>query len=214
MVPTLLKGDYLFVEKFAYGFSKHSLPFSPPLFDGRIFGHQPKRGDVIVFKLPADNKTDYIKRLIGLPGDRIQVSDGVLYINGTPVKRERVSDFVETDEYGSTQRVTRYRETMPNGVTYMTLDREQNGTYDNTDEYVVPPGHYFMMGDNRDNSLDSRAAPNYQFPRVGGVGYVPFENLVGRAEFIFFSTDGSAKFWQFWLWPEATRYHRLFQGVR
>jgi signal peptidase I len=213
MVPTLLKGDYLFVEKFSYGFSKHSLPFSPPLFDGRIFSHQPTRGDVIVFKLPADNKTDYIKRLVGLPGDRIQVSDGVLYINGAPVKRERIDDFVETDAYGSVRRVPQFRETMPNGVSYITLDSDPNGTYDNTEEFVVPLGHFFMMGDNRDNSMDSRAAPNYQYPRAGGVGFVPFENLVGRAEFIFFSTDGSAQFWQVWRWPSATRYGRIFHGV-
>jgi signal peptidase I len=214
MVPTLLKGDYLFVEKFSYGFSHFSLPFSPPVFSGRVFGHQPKRGDVIVFRLPSDDKVDYIKRLVGLPGDRIQVIDGVLNINGKPVKRERIADQVETDPYGGVRRIPQYRETMPNGVSYVTLDSDPNGTYDNTEAFVVPPGHYFMMGDNRDNSMDSRAAPNYQYPRMGGVGFVPFENLIGRAEFIFFSTDGSAQFWEIWKWPLAIRYGRLFQGIR
>jgi len=213
MVPTLLKGDYLFVTKYPYGFSKHSLPFSPPLFMGRIFGHQPKRGDVIVFKLPSDDKTDYIKRLVGLPGDHIQVLDGILQINGTPVARERIEDDVETDPYGGVRRVPQYRETLPNGVSYNTLDSDPDGTYDTTEEFIVPPNHYFMMGDNRDNSMDSRAAPNYQYPRNGGVGFVPFENLVGRAEFIFFSTDGSAHFWEVWKWPWAIRYGRLFHGV-
>lgn len=213
MVPTLLKGDYLFVSKFPYGFSRHSFPFSPPLFMGRVMGHEPARGDVIVFKLPSDNKTDYIKRLVGLPGDRIQVTDGVLYINGAAVKRVRIDDSVLTDEYGSVRRYTRYRETLPNGVSYDTLDTNPNGEFDNTREYVVPPGYYFMMGDNRDNSMDSRATPNYQAPRSGGVGFVPFENLVGRAEFIFFSTDGSARFWEFWRWPLSTRWKRIFDRV-
>jgi signal peptidase I len=213
MVPTLLKGDYLFVAKFPYGFSRHSLPFSPPIFMGRIFGHTPARGDVIVFKLPSDDKTDYIKRLVGLPGDRIQVIDGVLHINGEAVKRERIEDQVESDSYGGVRRIPQYRETLPNGVSYNTLDSDPNGTYDNTEEFIVPPNHFFMMGDNRDNSMDSRAAPNYQYPRMGGVGFVPFENLVGRAEFIFFSTDGSASFWELWKWPSAIRYGRLFEGV-
>jgi signal peptidase I len=214
MVPTLLKGDYLFVAKYPYGFSRHSLPFSPPFFTGRIFGHVPTRGDVVVFKLPSDGKTDYIKRLIGLPGDHIQVIDGVLQINGQPVTRERVDDLVETDDYGGVHRIARYRETLPDNVSFITLDSDPNGTYDNTEEFIVPPGHFFMMGDNRDNSMDSRAQPNYQYPRSGGVGFVPFENLVGRAEFIFFSTDGSARFWEIWKWPGAVRYGRLFEGVR
>jgi signal peptidase I len=215
MVPTLLKGDYLFVAKYPYGFSRHSLPLSPPLFSGRIFGRLPTRGDVVVFKLPSDRsgKTDYIKRLIGLPGDHIQMIDSVLHINGQPVKRERIGDLVETDDYGGVHRVARYRETLPDNVSFITMDSDPNEQYNNTEEFVVPPGHFFMMGDNRDNSSDSRVQPNYQYPRSGGVGFVPFENLVGRAEFIFFSTDGSARFWEIWKWPTSIRYGRLLEGI-
>lgn len=213
MVPTLLVGDYIFVSKYAYGFSHHSLPFSPPLFKGRIFGSLPMRGDVVVFKLPSDGHTDYIKRVIGLPGDRIQVIDGVLHINGKPVPKVRVDDSVLRDSLGNVNRAPRYEETMPRGKSYFTLDTDRDGSYDNTEVYVVPEGNIFVMGDNRDNSLDSRAAPDYQFPRSGGVGYVPLENLVGRAEIIFFSTDGSAHLWQFWRWPQATRFGRIFESV-
>ena len=204
MVSTLLKGDYIFVTKYSYGYSHHSIPFSPPIFSGRIFGHTPTRGDVVVFKLPRDGHTDYIKRVIGLPGDRIQVKDSRLYINGEAVKRERIDDFVARDGNGNVTRTPAYRETLPNGVTYTTLDEGPGHLYDDTPEYTVPEDHYFMMGDNRDNSADSRA----------DVGFVPFENLVGHAQFIFFSTDGTASFFQFWRWPEATRWDRIFKGVR
>src|SRR6202049_4764699 len=151
MKATLLVGDYLFVSKYSYGYSHYSLPLSPPLFSGRIFGSAPQRGDVVVFRLPKDDSTDYIKRVIGLPGDRIQMKDGVLYINDMAIKKERVEDFID-DENGSDEHVRRYRETLPNGVTYEVLDLQDNGFLDNTQEYLVPPGDYFMMGDNRDNS--------------------------------------------------------------
>lgn len=213
MVPTLLEGDYIFVSKYAYGYSRHSVPFSPPLFSGRVWGKLPERGDVAVFKLPSDGRTDYIKRIIGLPGDRIQVTDGVLHINGAPVERARLDDFVVRESFGSVRRTPRYQETLPNGVSHVVLDSEPSGTYDNTGEFVVPQGYLFAMGDNRDNSLDSRAQPDYDTPRHGGVGYVPIENLVGRAEIIFFSTNGTARVWEFWNWPTATRWGRLFDRI-
>jgi signal peptidase I len=205
MIPTLLIGDYLFVAKYSYGYSKHSLPFSPPIFDGRILSRQPSRGDVIVFKVPTDNRTDFIKRLIGLPGDKIQMKHSVLYINGVAVPRVRVEDFVSRDAMGNVQRIPQYRETMGNGVSYNTLDLIEESVTDNTGVYVVPPEHYFFMGDNRDNSNDSRVP--------SAVGYVPYENLVGKAELIFFSTDGSAAFWQFWHWPSSIRWDRMMSWV-
>ncbi len=208
MIPTLLIGDYLFVSKFSYGYSTYSLPYGVRLFSGRIFFREPQRGDVIVFKLPRDNKTDYIKRLIGLPGDKIQVKEGLLYINGQAVKRERIEDYVTTDGSMAPQ-VAQYLETLPNGRTHRIIEMSgDNGTYDNTREFEVPPGNYFMMGDNRDNSLDSRVSA-----RDGGVGPVPAENLVGRAEFLFFSTDGTASIFEFWKWPLATRYERIFSRI-
>ena len=207
MKDTLLIGDYLFVSKYAYGYSRFSFPFSPNLFSGRIldFGGQPQRGDVVVFRLPKDTSTDYIKRVIGLPGDQIQMLGGVLHINGQPVKREKVEDFVETEE-GRTTRVARYKETLPNGVIHYTLDLQENGFYDNTQVYTVPAGHYFMMGDNRDNSTDSRV--------LSQVGYVPLENIVGRAEVIFFSVREGEAAWQFWRWPWSIRFERLVNLVR
>ena len=186
--------------------SHYSLPFSPPLFHGRILASEPQRGDVVVFRFPKDDTIDYIKRVIGLPGDRIQMIDGLLHINGEPVTRERISDFIDDDEYGRTSRVKRWQETLPNGVTYTTLDLMENGFYDNTEVYLVPPDHYFMMGDNRDNSADSRV--------LSEVGYVPFENLVGRAQIIFFSIGNGVSAWEVWRWPWAMRWGRLFSIVR
>lgn len=202
MKPTLLVGDYLFTSKYAYGYSQHSLPFSPPLFGGRILEDLPERGDVVVFKLPSDGRTDYIKRVIGLPGDRIQMRDGVLYINGEAVEKERVGSFV--DEGEGDREFDRYVETLPNGRRYEVLDMTANGPYDSTRVFEVPEDHLFVMGDNRDNSMDSRT----RF-----VGFVPVENLVGRAEVIFFSTDGTAALWELWRWPFAVRYGRLFDSI-
>ncbi|HEV2099475.1 MAG TPA: signal peptidase I [Stellaceae bacterium] len=204
MIPTLLVGDYLFVSKFSYGYSRYSLPFGLPLFSGRIFFHPPQRGDVVVFKLPTDNSTDYIKRVIGLPGDRIQVRDGQLYINGTLVPRKRMGDYMYKED-GMSLPLHQYIETLPNGVQHRVIKITDNGPMNNTEVYTVPPHDYFMMGDNRDNSEDSRV--------LSAVGYVPEANLVGRAEFLFFSTDGSARLWQFWNWPFAIRYGRLFEGI-
>ncbi|WP_029003173.1 signal peptidase I [Azorhizobium doebereinerae] len=206
MKDTLLIGDYLFVSKYSYGYSRFSIPFSPPLFSGRIWGQQPARGDVVVFKLPKDNETDYIKRVVGLPGDDIQMINGVLNINGVPVKRERLTDVTEDDGSGRMVPVKRWRETLPNGVSFETLDIVDNGFYDNTQVYHVPAGHFFMMGDNRDNSADSRV--------LSQVGYVPFENLVGKAQMIFFSIDEHAAAWQVWTWPWAVRWSRIFSMVR
>lgn len=206
MKETLLVGDYLFVSKFSYGYSYYSFPFSPPLFQGRVFGSPPDRGDVVVFRLPKDDSTDYIKRVIGLPGDRVQMINGLLHINGQPVKRERIEDYIETEETERATRVKRWRETLPNGVSYTTLDLVDNGFYDSTPEYNVPQGQYFMMGDNRDNSTDSRV--------LSQVGYVPFENLIGRAQIIFFSVAEGQRAWQFWLWPWTVRWGRLFTIVR
>lgn len=219
MIPTLRVGDYLFVNKFSYGYGPYSFNFTAGLgsfklfeldkvpFKGRILEMgKPVRGDVVVFKLPTDNKTDYIKRLIGLPGDKIQVKLGVLQINGKPVKRERIKDFIDT-EHGN-QRIEQFRETLPNGVSYVThnLFDDTLNPSDNTQVYTVPAKHYFMMGDNRDNSSDSRV--------LSHVGYVPEENLVGRATILFFSHTDDASVWQFWRWPFVIRWSRLFHWVQ
>lgn len=206
MIPSLLVGDYLFVSKFSYGYSRYSLPLGPNVYHGRILFHQPERGDVVVFKLPTDPSIDYIKRLIGLPGDSIQVVNGILQINGQPVQRERIEDYVYRDQRGNVVRAAQYIETLPNGKAHHIIETEgDHWPTDNTQVYVVPPDHYFMMGDNRDNSQDSRFLTH--------VGYVPAENLVGRAEVLFFSTDGTAAIWEFWNWPWAIRWSRLLHRV-
>ena len=206
MIPTFLVGDYLFVSKYSYGYSRFSMPLSPDVFDGRIFGRVPTRGDVIVFKFPHDTSIDYIKRVIGLPGDKIQVRAGQLYINGTLAPRKLVGEYVENDD-GRRTIATEYIETLPNGVQHPILKEQDVGYMNNTPEFQVPADHIFVMGDNRDNSSDSRVMDS------SGVGYVPLENLVGRAEFIFFSVDGRAPLWQIWEWPFEIRWSRLLHGV-
>lgn len=203
MIPTLLVGDYLFVSKYTYGYSRYSLPFGLPVISGRILGAEPQRGDVVVFKLPSDNKTDYIKRIIGLPGEEIQLKGGIVHINGKPVERVPTGTYTIPGGNGAGRGVQLYRETLPNGVSHAIIEMTDAGPYDNTGVYKVPPGHFFAMGDNRDSSRDSRF--------LGEVGYVPLENLVGRAEFIFFSIDGSPL--RVWEWFQTVRFSRLFSAI-
>ena len=205
MIPTLLVGDYLFVSKYSYGYSRYSFPFGLNLFSGRVWAAEPKRGDVVVFKLPRDNETDYIKRVIGLPGDEIQMIHGVLHINGNAVDKAKVDDFVMPGLGTRNRHFTRYMETLSDGVSYPVLDLVKEGVGDNTEVYKVPEEHFFMMGDNRDNSTDSRF--------LSEVGFVPFENLVGKAQVIFFSIDDDASFWQVWRWPTDVRWDRIFKVV-
>ncbi|PJB69869.1 MAG: signal peptidase I [Alphaproteobacteria bacterium CG_4_9_14_3_um_filter_47_13] len=206
MKPTLQVGDYLFVSKPAYGFSRYSFPLGLAPIKGRIWAGEklPQRGDVIVFKLPTNPSIDYIKRVIGLPGDHIQVTKGQLYINGEKVHRETVG-LTQLEEGGMQATVIEYIETLPNGVMHTIYEEGDNRPLDNTEEYIVPEGHYFAMGDNRDNSQDSRV--------TGLVGYIPLENIVGRASFIFFSTNGYASLAEVWKWPWSIRYDRLFQII-
>ena len=206
MIPTLLVGDYLFVSKYSYGYSRFSLPFAPALFNGRIFGADPKRGDVAVFKLPRDNRTDYIKRVIGLPGDTVQMRAGRLYVNGTQVPRDAAATMTSEDETGREIMGKRYIETLPNAIKHEIQEYSDNGPLDNTAEFKVPANTLFMMGDNRDNSSDSRD-PN------SGVAFVPMENLVGRAEFIFFSIRPGNPWWEVWMWPYDIRWGRIFRGI-
>jgi signal peptidase I len=211
MEGTLLVGDYVFVSKFSYGFSKYSFGIPtffwneilPLNFSGRILPGGPKQGDVIVFRKPADPKIDYIKRLVGMPGDEMQMQDGVLYINGKAVPKEQIADHVEYDVQGNAHAVPQFQETLPNGVKYHVLDRNPHAELDNTVAVKVPAGHYFMMGDNRDNSSDSRDP-------TGGVGFVPFENLVGKAQIVFFSYNENGYLLRPWTWPTGIRWSRLF----
>ena len=204
MIPTLLVGDYLFVAKYSYGYSHFSLPFGArPVFRAHL-RRLPKRGDVAVFKYPHDTSIDYIKRIIGLPGDRIQVRQGQLYINGTEVPRQPAGEYV-TDDSGIHMVLRRYLETLPDGVKHDILKATDDGWANNTPEYLVPPDHVFAMGDNRDNSADSRF--------MDGVGFVPVENLVGHAEILFFSVDGEYPWWEVWEWPFEIRWTRLMRPI-
>jgi signal peptidase I len=218
MYPTLKVGDYLFVSKLSYGYSKFSFNFSvggffgtkpiftccPIDFPGRkVLADVPERGDVAVFKLPTDTDVDYIKRVIGLPGDKIQVQQGVLFINGVAVKKERIEDYVDYDAAFGGRPIAQFVETLPNGVSYRVLDYVQSENFpDTTDIYTVPEGHYFMMGDNRDNSQDSRFLDN--------VGFVPIENFMGRADMLFFSISSDASLLRIWEWPFQIRWTRFF----
>ena len=204
MLPNLMVGDYLIVTKYDYGYSRHAIPFSPKLFKGRLFGRDPQRGDIVVFKDTKDTKTDYIKRLIGLPGDRIRVADGIVYLNGHALPQQMLPT-VSLEQYSG---ITESREALPNGRRYVVKDMTSSGAGDNIAEMRVPVGHYFFMGDNRDNSADSR------FMKEGGdgIGFVPAENLIGRARFILFSWEG-AKLYNPVSWFSRARPERFFKGL-
>ena len=204
MKPNLLVGDFIFVSKWSYGYSRHSLPFSIPLIYGKIFSKLPKRGDIAVFKTPYDNRTDYIKRIIGLPGDKIKVINGEILINNNFIVRKKINDFIDIDKLGNIKRLRKYKEYFFN-MEVNVLDLMDNGIVDNTQLYIVPKNHFFVMGDNRDNSQDSRFLKK--------VGYVPTENLVGKAQYIFFSLENS-RFFEIWKWPQSIRYERLMQKIR
>ena len=204
MYPTLEVGDYLFVTKYTYGYSKHSFPFSLVPIKGRIFAHAPERGDIVVFKYPKDNRTDFIKRVIGLPGDTIQVSRGKLYINDKLIDRKSVGKYILTEYVVRPETYQEYIETLPEGLTHHILEiSDHENKVDNTPKLTVPEGHYFVMGDNRDRSDDSRVH----------VGFVPEENLVGKARFLFFSHSDKGKWYKPWTWPKAIRFKKIFKPL-
>lgn len=202
MIPTLLVGDYLFVSKYSYGYSRYSFPFGIAPITGRVFEDTPQRGDVAVFRLPSNPSVDYIKRVIGLPGDVVQVKQGILHLNNTPVNR-RLIGTVQPSSLQSTAD-TVYRETLPDGREHMIQEVNDIQLFDNTRAFTIPEGHYFMMGDNRDNSRDSRSS---------SVGVVPIENFIGKAQFIFFSVDQSARIWEIWKWPTSVRFSRIGSSI-
>ena len=206
MEPNLLIGDRLFVSKYSYGYSQHSFPFSPKIFTGRILKKAPKRGDVVVFKTPADNRTDYIKRLIGLPGDKVQIINKDLYLNGIKVEKKQVETSLNINCGDEILKVDVYEETLPNGTKYLAVYRK-DGTMINSDVFIVPNDHYFFLGDNRDCSKDSRF--------LSSVGYVNFNNLVGKARIIFFSSNKKkGSFFKFWNWNQIVRKDRLFKKIK
>ena len=203
MVPSLLVGDYLFVSKSSYGYSQYSFPFGIAPFSGRVFAEEPKRGDVAVFRQPTDPAVAFIKRVIGMPGDQIQVKNGILHINSAPVERSYLGLATTTNGF-TTMNFKVYEETLPDGSRHLIQERSDDDSFDNTAVYSVPDGHYFMMGDNRDNSRDSRTS---------SVGMVPAENLVGRADRLFFSHNGNARIWEVWKWPFSIRYGRVGDSI-
>lgn len=207
MKSNLLIGDYLFVSKFSYGYSRYSFPFSPRLFSGRKGGFgKPERGDVVVFRLPSNTRIDYIKRVMGLPGDRLQVKDGIVYVNEQPLPRRYIDEFSDDENPNNIVTIPRFFETLPEGKILTVLKEKRNFPQDNTHVYIVPPGHYFMMGDNRDHSMDSRFLKE--------VGFVPEENIVGRADMIFFSVDLSQAHWYNPIsWVMAFRGGRFFKRI-
>jgi len=204
MKPNLLVGDFIFVSKWSYGYSKHSLPFSIPLIPRKIFNKYPSRGDVVVFKIPSDNRTDYIKRVIGLPGDKIKIKDGNIIINNDFIPRIQIDDFVDINSNGAKFRIRQYKELFYD-LEFNVLDLTDKGLTDNTNDYFVPDNHFFVMGDNRDNSQDSRFLTK--------VGFIPEENLVGKAQYIFFSLENS-RFFEIWNWPSAIRYKRIMKKIK
>ena len=206
MEPNLLIGDRLFVSKYSYGYSRHSFPFSPKIFTGRILEKSPKRGDVVVFKTPVDNRTDYIKRLIGLPGDKVQIINKDLYLNDIKIEKKKVETSFNINCGDGNVQIDAYEETLPNGKKYLAVYK-QDGTMINTDEFIVPKEHYFFLGDNRDCSKDSRF--------LSSVGYVNFNNFVGKAQIIFFSSDEKkGSFFKFWKWNQIVRKDRLFKKIQ
>ena len=205
MEPNLLVGDRIFVTKYSYGYSKHSFPFSPPIFKGRIMHKNPERGDIVVFKTPADNRTDYIKRLVGLPGDKVQFISSNLYINSSEVMRSRLStnDLIFCGKKKID--VFTFEELLPNGKKFITVYSKEY-TFQNSDPFIIPKNHYFFLGDNRDCSKDSRF--------LSSVGYVHKDNLVGKAQFIFFSSDRSiGSIFSFWKWNKSLRFNRFFKKL-
>lgn len=205
MKPTLLEGDYLFVSKYSYGFSRHSFPMSFPNYKGRIFGKYPNRGDVAVFKFTKNTKIDYIKRIVGLPGDKIQIIEGILYINQKAIDREALGLWSAKNVNNIMYTYDKYAEKLSDNIFYEVLDASPNGMLDNTDVYTVPEGHFFALGDNRDQSSDSRI--------LSQLGFIPFDNLVGKAQIIFYSRDRSEPLWKLWLWPSSIRVERLFKSI-
>lgn len=205
MKPTLLEGDYLFVSKYSYGYSRHSFPMSFPSYKGRIFGEYPKRGDVAVFKFTRNTKIDYIKRIVGLPGDKIQIKNGILFINEKAIERESMGLWSAKNVNNIMYTYDKYAEKLADDLFYEVLDASPNGMLDNTDVYTVPEGHFFAMGDNRDQSSDSRI--------LSQLGFIPFDNLVGKAQIIFYSRDRSEPLWKLWLWPSSVRVERLFKSI-
>ena len=204
MKPNLLVGDFIFVSKWSYGFSRHALPFSLPLIPNKILSKIPQRGEVVVFKTPENNRTDYIKRVIGLPGDKIQISKGSIIINGNKILKKKIKDFIDNDNNASNKRVRSYKEYFYD-LEFNVLDLVDNGIADNTQIFTVPENHFFVLGDNRDNSQDSRF--------FSTVGFIPYENLVGKAQFIFFSLENS-RFLQIWKWPNSIRFERIFKKIQ